>query len=241
MPSVARAGHARMSHDEADGAADRGGGAGRVGYLLDGLHTRIRSGDFATASRSSTRIGGVAEEMNHHPDLTLRYPHLDVRLTSHDEQGVHRPRHPARPRPSPPWSPTRGFGWIHGGLRTRVGPGHPGSAVDPAVLGARCWRWSTWPGPTRRRPARPGRRAADGVVPGVGPRGAPAALAPRPLGRSRRGAAAHQRGVPRAAPWSATPRRRASGCSPTRRATGSACAPGRTAADTRRRQERSAL
>ena len=26
--------------------------------------------------------------MNHHPDLTLRYTHVDIRLTSHDEDGV---------------------------------------------------------------------------------------------------------------------------------------------------------
>jgi 4a-hydroxytetrahydrobiopterin dehydratase len=26
--------------------------------------------------------------MNHHPDLDLRYPHVDVRLSSHDAGGV---------------------------------------------------------------------------------------------------------------------------------------------------------
>ena len=34
------------------------------------------------------RIGAAAEAANHHPDLDLRYPHLDIRLTSHDAGGV---------------------------------------------------------------------------------------------------------------------------------------------------------
>lgn len=57
-------------------------------YLLGGLQTRIRTKDFATGLAVVNAIGAVAEEMNHHPDLTLRYTHLDVRLTSHDEHAV---------------------------------------------------------------------------------------------------------------------------------------------------------
>ena len=57
-------------------------------YLLGGLHTRIHTGDFATGLAVVNAIGAAAEEMNHHPDLTLHYPHVDVRLTSHDEKGV---------------------------------------------------------------------------------------------------------------------------------------------------------
>lgn len=56
--------------------------------LLGGLHTRIHTGDFATGLALVNAIGAAAEEMNHHPDLTLRYTHVDVRLTSHDERGV---------------------------------------------------------------------------------------------------------------------------------------------------------
>jgi 4a-hydroxytetrahydrobiopterin dehydratase len=56
--------------------------------LANSLRTRIRSGDFATGLALVDAIGRAAEEMNHHPDLDLRYPHLDVRLTSHDENGV---------------------------------------------------------------------------------------------------------------------------------------------------------
>jgi len=57
-------------------------------YLLGGLQTRIHTEDFATGLSVVNAIGAVAEEMNHHPDLSLRYTHVDVRLTSHDEQGV---------------------------------------------------------------------------------------------------------------------------------------------------------
>ena len=57
-------------------------------YLLGGLQTRIRTKDFATGLSVVNAIGAVAEEMNHHPDLTLRYTHVDVRLTSHDERAV---------------------------------------------------------------------------------------------------------------------------------------------------------
>jgi 4a-hydroxytetrahydrobiopterin dehydratase len=56
--------------------------------LLRSLHARFRTGNFATGLRLVNAIGAAAEQMNHHPDLDLRYPHLDVRLTSHDSGGV---------------------------------------------------------------------------------------------------------------------------------------------------------
>jgi 4a-hydroxytetrahydrobiopterin dehydratase len=56
--------------------------------LLGGLQTRIRTGDFETGLAVLNAIGTAAEEMGHHPDLDLRYGHLDVRLTSHDVGGV---------------------------------------------------------------------------------------------------------------------------------------------------------
>lgn len=57
-------------------------------FLLGGLQTRIRTPDFATGLSVVNAIGAAAEEMNHHPDLDLRYTHVDVRLTSHDARGV---------------------------------------------------------------------------------------------------------------------------------------------------------
>lgn len=57
-------------------------------YLLGGLQTRIHTKNFATGLSIVSAIGAAAEQMNHHPDLTLRYTHVDIRLTSHDERGV---------------------------------------------------------------------------------------------------------------------------------------------------------
>ena len=55
---------------------------------LGGLHTRIRTADFATGLRIVAAIGAAAEEMGHHPDLDLRYDRVDVRLSSHEERGI---------------------------------------------------------------------------------------------------------------------------------------------------------
>ena len=57
-------------------------------YLLGGLQTRIHTRNFATGLSVINAIGAAAEEMNHHPDFNLRYTHVDVRLTSHDERAV---------------------------------------------------------------------------------------------------------------------------------------------------------
>jgi 4a-hydroxytetrahydrobiopterin dehydratase len=56
--------------------------------MLRSLHARFATGDFATGLELAGRIGAAAEEMNHHPDVDLRYPHVTVRLTSHDTGGV---------------------------------------------------------------------------------------------------------------------------------------------------------
>ncbi|GIE86285.1 4a-hydroxytetrahydrobiopterin dehydratase [Actinoplanes regularis] len=57
-------------------------------YLLERLQTRLRTGDFATGLALVNAIGAAAEEMDHHPDLDLRYGHLDVRTSSHDVGAV---------------------------------------------------------------------------------------------------------------------------------------------------------
>ncbi|MFD1824199.1 MULTISPECIES: 4a-hydroxytetrahydrobiopterin dehydratase [Mumia] len=56
--------------------------------LIGGLQTRIRTPDFATGLALVNAIGAAAEEMGHHPDVDLRYTHVDVRLTSHDAGGI---------------------------------------------------------------------------------------------------------------------------------------------------------
>ena len=57
-------------------------------WLLGVLHARFRTGSFVKGLELANRIGEVAEQANHHPDLDLSYPTLDVRLVSHDVGGV---------------------------------------------------------------------------------------------------------------------------------------------------------
>ncbi len=64
--------------------------AGLTGWinLGDGLRTRFVTGDFATGLRLVDAVGAAAEAAGHHPDLDLRYGHVDVRLVSHDAGGT---------------------------------------------------------------------------------------------------------------------------------------------------------
>jgi 4a-hydroxytetrahydrobiopterin dehydratase len=52
--------------------------------MHDTLQARFRTGDFATGLRLVDAVGAAAEEANHHPDVDLRYTHVNIRLTSHD-------------------------------------------------------------------------------------------------------------------------------------------------------------
>lgn len=52
------------------------------------LQARFRTGSFAVGAALVAEIARVADEMDHHPDLDLRYGHLNVRLFSHDSWGV---------------------------------------------------------------------------------------------------------------------------------------------------------
>lgn len=52
--------------------------------LQSKLHARFRTGNFATGLLLVDAIGAAAERVNHHPDLDLRYTHLEVALFSHD-------------------------------------------------------------------------------------------------------------------------------------------------------------
>ncbi len=56
--------------------------------LLGGLQTRVITSDFAAGLALVNAIGATAEEMDHHPDLDLRYGHVDIRLSSHDVGGL---------------------------------------------------------------------------------------------------------------------------------------------------------
>lgn len=56
--------------------------------LFGKLHARFETGSFATGVELVQGIGAAADEVNHHPDVDLTYPRVDVRLSSHDVGGV---------------------------------------------------------------------------------------------------------------------------------------------------------
>jgi 4a-hydroxytetrahydrobiopterin dehydratase len=57
-------------------------------FFLMQLHSRFRTGSFVRGLELVTRITEAAEEADHHPDVVLTYPHVDVDLHSHDVHGV---------------------------------------------------------------------------------------------------------------------------------------------------------
>ncbi|MCB0895799.1 MAG: 4a-hydroxytetrahydrobiopterin dehydratase [Nocardioides sp.] len=57
-------------------------------FFLMKLHGRFRTGSFVRGLELVTRITAAAEEADHHPDVVLTYPHVDVDLHSHDVHGV---------------------------------------------------------------------------------------------------------------------------------------------------------
>ncbi len=58
--------------------------------LLGALHTRYLTRRFATGLELVDRIGAAAEEADHHPDIDLRYFHVNLKLVSHDVGGLTR-------------------------------------------------------------------------------------------------------------------------------------------------------
>ncbi|GEL94887.1 4a-hydroxytetrahydrobiopterin dehydratase [Cellulomonas composti] len=52
------------------------------------LRTRVRTGSFVAGLALVDAVGAAAEEQGHHPDVDLRYPHVDITLTSHDAGGL---------------------------------------------------------------------------------------------------------------------------------------------------------
>jgi len=57
-------------------------------FFLMKLHARFKTGSFTKGLELVTRITEAAEAANHHPDVVLTYPQVDVDLTSHDVGGV---------------------------------------------------------------------------------------------------------------------------------------------------------
>lgn len=56
--------------------------------LAQGLHARFLTGNFSAGLKFVQAVAEVAESMNHHPDVTLTYPYVDLRLISHDVSAV---------------------------------------------------------------------------------------------------------------------------------------------------------
>lgn len=73
--------HLSFAEVEAAGLAD-------WRQLFEALRTRFLTGDFDTGLELVTRIGALADAADHHPDLDLRYPHVNITLFSHDVFGV---------------------------------------------------------------------------------------------------------------------------------------------------------
>jgi 4a-hydroxytetrahydrobiopterin dehydratase len=59
-------------------------------WLVDAIEAQFDTGGFAHGLELVNRIGAAAEEADHHPDLTLTWPTVHVRLVSHDAGGVTR-------------------------------------------------------------------------------------------------------------------------------------------------------
>jgi 4a-hydroxytetrahydrobiopterin dehydratase len=56
--------------------------------LAQALHARFLTGDFATGHGFVTAVTEAAEAAGHHPDVTLTYPFVDLKLISHDVSRV---------------------------------------------------------------------------------------------------------------------------------------------------------
>lgn len=57
-------------------------------FMLSALRTRFASGTFARGMALVQAIGEAAEAADHHPEVELSYPHVHVRMHSHDAGGV---------------------------------------------------------------------------------------------------------------------------------------------------------
>ena len=57
-------------------------------FFVSRIHARFKTGSFVQGLALLTRITEAAEEADHHPDVVLTYPQVDVDLHSHDVHGV---------------------------------------------------------------------------------------------------------------------------------------------------------
>jgi 4a-hydroxytetrahydrobiopterin dehydratase len=57
-------------------------------YLLGRMHLSVAMGDFVTALALVDRVGAIAEEQGHHPEIDLRWGRVHIATGSHDVGGV---------------------------------------------------------------------------------------------------------------------------------------------------------
>ena len=200
--------------------------------VLDRLVARFETGDFNTGAALVTRIAEAADEMNHHPDVDLRYPHLTVSLKSHDVDAI-TPRDirlaatisrladdagvsPAAHAPdvlefaldTPDYERVKPF-WA--AILGYQPAGHPRDLVDPADRTVNVWFQTS---------------DAESSAAADRQRWHVDVSVPREVAEERIQAASTPAGA-----WSATSAPRPSGCSPTPTATRPASAPGRAATE----------
>lgn len=63
-------------------------GLGDWRLLAQAIHARFLTGSFAAGLRFITAVTEAAESANHHPDVMLTYPWVDLKLISHDVAAV---------------------------------------------------------------------------------------------------------------------------------------------------------
>lgn len=57
-------------------------------HLLGSLQARFETGSFGAGARFVSAVAQVADELDHHPDVDLRYAHVTVRTVSHDVAAI---------------------------------------------------------------------------------------------------------------------------------------------------------
>ncbi len=55
---------------------------------VQGIYRRVEFPSFRAAVDAVVQIADIAEEMDHHPDLDLRYDSVRVSVVTHDARGV---------------------------------------------------------------------------------------------------------------------------------------------------------
>ena len=87
-PSIPESDKHVLSDHDVD--TEVGNGLGDWRPLFGLLAARFATGDFSTGAAMVARIAEVADAMDHHPDVDLRYGLVEVRTWSHDVGGITR-------------------------------------------------------------------------------------------------------------------------------------------------------